>query len=126
MLLLVNNPKNNCVLIEFINSLKKSGLYILGHVHVGDFNEIESKDPSVTEMPHWVRLVDHLKIKAFPEITLARNVREGAQQLARISGLFKYLQLVSFEVRQRASSLASSAPPEHVPHLREAAANVER
>ena len=87
MLLLVNNPKNNCVLIEFINSLKKSGLYILGHVHVGDFNEIESKDPSVTEMPHWVRLVDHLKIKAFPEITLARNVREGAQQLARISGL---------------------------------------
>ena len=87
ILLLVSNPRYNCVLIEFINSLKKSGLYVLGHVHVSNFDELASKDPSVTELPHWLELITHLKVKAFPEITVAKSMREGSQQLARISGL---------------------------------------
>ena len=74
---------------DFINALKKSGLYVIGHVHVADFDELDSKDadPSVTELPHWLALIDHLKVKAFPEITVAKSMREGCQQLARISGL---------------------------------------
>ena len=90
MLLLIDDPKKNCALIEFINSMKKSGiylvlkstlqykirlyiffniftfilgLYVVGHVHIGDFEQVEGKDPSVTELPHWQSLIDHLKVK---------------------------------------------------------------
>ena len=41
----------------------------------------------MTELKHWLALIDHLKVKAFPEITVAKSMREGCQQLARISGL---------------------------------------
>jgi hypothetical protein len=87
ILLMISNPKYNCALIDFINALKKSGLYILGHVYVADFDQLEVKDPSLTELPDWLSLIDHLKVKAFPEITVAKSVREGVCQLARISGI---------------------------------------
>ena len=29
MLLLIDDPKKNCALIEFINSMKKSGIYLV-------------------------------------------------------------------------------------------------
>ena len=35
----------------------------MGHVHIGDFEQVEGKDPSVTELPHWQSLIDHLKVK---------------------------------------------------------------
>ena len=89
ILLLISNPRHNCALIQFVNSLKKSGLYILGHVHVNDeeLDDTFDKDPSVTEANNWLKLVDHLDVKAFTEITVAKSIREGSQQLARISGL---------------------------------------
>ena len=33
----------------------------------------------------WLSLVDHLKIKAFPELTLASSLREGVNHLESIS-----------------------------------------
>lgn len=85
MLLLVNSPRSACPLIDFINDLKKGGLYVLGHV----VNEDSAKeyDPTLDLVPHWLNLVDHLKVKAFVELTVARNVREGVKHLMRLSGM---------------------------------------
>lgn len=86
MLLLVRNPRTSCSLIHFVNHMKKSGLYIIGHVQTGDFMS-ETSDPISGALTQWMGLVDHLKIKAFVDITMADSVRKGVYQLVRLSGL---------------------------------------
>lgn len=86
MLLLLNSPRSACPLIDFINDLKKGGLYVLGHVVVDDIFK-EGPDPTIKLMPFWLNLVDHLKVKAFIELTVSSNVRDGMQHLIRISGM---------------------------------------
>lgn len=86
VLLMVSNPRTCCPLIDFINDLKKGGLYVLGHVKIG--NPLDtSPDPTMIEYPHWLSLVDHLRVKAFIELTVAGSIREGLQHLVRISGM---------------------------------------
>ena len=86
MLLLVNNPRTCCALIDFVNTLKKGGLYVIGHVDVGQIEALSS-DPCARSHSAWLSLVDHLKIKAFIELTVAPTLREGIHQLVRISGI---------------------------------------
>jgi potassium/chloride transporter 9 len=51
-------------------------------VKVGNLDDVDQdEDPAVAETPHWWQLIDHLKVKAFVEITVANTIREGIQQV---------------------------------------------
>ncbi|KAG9343269.1 hypothetical protein JZ751_014250 [Albula glossodonta] len=86
VLLMVANPRGSTGLITFINDVKKSGLYVLGHVEIGDLDVLPS-DPLQSRHDSWLALVDRLNIKAFVNLTLADSVRHGVQHLLFISGL---------------------------------------
>uniref|UniRef100_A0A8C6SE30 Solute carrier family 12 member 9 n=1 Tax=Neogobius melanostomus TaxID=47308 RepID=A0A8C6SE30_9GOBI len=86
MLLMVANPRSSCQLILFVNQLKKGGLYVLGHVKLGDLDSLPS-DPVQQQYNFWLSLVDKLDVKAFVDLTLSPSVRQGTQHLLRITGL---------------------------------------
>ncbi|XP_017132570.1 solute carrier family 12 member 9 [Drosophila elegans] len=83
ILLLVSSPRSCCPLVDFVNDLKKSGLYIIGHVKLGDFKGVEDAE----ENQQWWSFLDHMRVKAFTEVTLSRSIREGVQHLIRLSGI---------------------------------------
>ncbi|XP_037910538.1 solute carrier family 12 member 9 [Hermetia illucens] len=88
MLLLVSSPRSCCPLIDFVNDMKKSGLYVIGHVQIGDFTNVDRNNEMIVEdTNHWLSLIDHLRVKAFAEVTLANSIREGVQHLMRLSGI---------------------------------------
>ncbi|XP_035276748.1 solute carrier family 12 member 9-like [Anguilla anguilla] len=86
VLLMVANPRSSTGLITFINDIKKSGLYVLGHVELGDLDTLPS-DPLQSRYDSWLSLVDRLNVKAFVNLTLSDSVRHGVQHLLFISGL---------------------------------------
>lgn len=73
--------------MDFVNDIKKSGLYVIGHVRHGSMMAVGGAadgcchDPLQQIYPYWLSLVDYLKIKAFVELTLTDSVRSGIQQV---------------------------------------------
>lgn len=64
-------------------------------------------DPLQSRYDSWLCLVDHLKIKAFVNLTLADSVRHGVQNLLFISGFGRWLYLYCCRIRS-CLSLSSS------------------
>lgn len=86
ILLMVENPRTCLPLIEFVNHLKKSGLFVIGHIEVGYLDDHQT-DPVTNYYPIWLRWLDQFTVKAFFEMTMAPNVRDGLPHVARIAGL---------------------------------------
>ena len=86
ILLLVPNPRSSSQLIQFVNDMKKGGLYVVGNVILGDIDD-GAAEKREKQMASWISLVARAKVKAFIEITVASSVRLGVQSLSMTSGL---------------------------------------
>ncbi|KAJ2722153.1 hypothetical protein GGI07_003489 [Coemansia sp. Benny D115] len=85
ILLLVNNPRSSLNLVRFCNSLKKGGLYVIGHVIRGDFYDRVSEYKQ--QEAAWMRLIDVLRVKAFLNLTISDSDDAGARSIAFGAGL---------------------------------------
>lgn len=86
ILLLVNDPRRQFKLIQFCNSLKKGGLFVLGHVIISqDFGAAVPE--ARRQQQSWTKYIDFSKIKAFVNITISPMVEWGARNLVLSAGL---------------------------------------
>jgi len=71
MLLMVANPRTSCHLVDFVNDLKKTGLYVVGHIHIGTMDDsADTPDPAQLEYPKWLELIDYLKVRHSQIVTI--------------------------------------------------------
>ena len=89
ILLLVDNPRTSWKLISFCNSLKKGGLYVLGHVFVIDDSHsfqdnIETLNSS---RENWKQIRNITGVKAFVQMSVAPTFPWGVRNVFLGSGL---------------------------------------
>jgi potassium/chloride transporter 9 len=86
VLLLINDPRRQYKLIQFCNSLKKGGLFILGHAIITqDF--AGSVAEAKRQQNSWQKYIDFSKIKAFVNIAISPAVEWGARNIVLGAGL---------------------------------------
>ncbi|KAF2034688.1 hypothetical protein EK21DRAFT_97325 [Setomelanomma holmii] len=86
ILLLVNDPRRQYKLIQFCNSLKKGGLFVLGHVIVTE-NFAGAVPEARRQQQAWTKYIDFSRIKAFVNIAISPAVEWGARNLVLGAGL---------------------------------------
>ncbi|PGH15669.1 hypothetical protein AJ79_02263 [Helicocarpus griseus UAMH5409] len=86
ILLFVNDFDSQYKMIHFCNSLKKGGLFVLGHVIVAD--DFASAVPDARrEQASWTKFIEFSKVKAFINISIAPTAEWGIRNIALNSGL---------------------------------------
>ncbi|GMM57760.1 Vhc1 protein [Maudiozyma humilis] len=86
VLLFVDNPRTSWKLIRFCNSLKKGGLYVLGHVTVT--NDFQTQYNELKKQKHaWEKIRDMSKIKAFVQVATGPSLLWGIRNVYLGSGL---------------------------------------
>jgi potassium/chloride transporter 9 len=86
ILLMVNDPRRQYKLIQFCNSLKKGGLFVLGHVIVSeDFGQAVPE--ARRQQSLWLKYIDFSKIKAFVNVAVSPAIEWGARNLVLNAGL---------------------------------------
>lgn len=86
ILLFVNDPRRGYKLIQFCNSLKKGGLYILGHVIVTQ-NFGASVPEARRQQAAWTKYIDFSHIKAFINVAISPSIEWGARNIVLSAGL---------------------------------------
>jgi potassium/chloride transporter 9 len=86
VLLLINDPRRQYKLIQFCNSLKKGGLFILGHAIVTE-DFAGSVAEAKKQQSSWQKYIDFSKIKAFVNIAISPAVEWGARNIVLGAGL---------------------------------------
>ncbi|KNC53668.1 solute carrier family 12 member 9 [Thecamonas trahens ATCC 50062] len=84
-LYLCANPTSSLQVLDFVNNLKKGGLYVVGHILVGDV--VSQGRRYKQQVAAWREFIADTKIKAFSETLIAPSVRAGARSLLEVSGL---------------------------------------
>jgi solute carrier family 12 (potassium/chloride transporters), member 9 len=82
----VNDPRRQFKLIQFCNSLKKGGLFVLGHVIVTD-DFATSLPEAKRQQTTWMKYIDFSKIKAFINIAISPAYEWGARNIVLNAGL---------------------------------------
>ncbi|KZL69381.1 amino acid permease (solute carrier family 12 member 3) [Colletotrichum tofieldiae] len=118
IILLVNNPRSQTRLIQFCNSVKKGGLYILGHVIVtDDFNS--GVHEARLQQAAWTKYISEFsRIKAFVQLTMSPTITWGIRNLilsAGLGGMRPNIAVMGFynmdELRNSRPSLRVPKPP---------------
>jgi potassium/chloride transporter 9 len=114
ILLLVNDPRRQYKLIQFCNSLKKGGLFVLGHVIVTD-NFAGAVPEARKQQQSWTKYIDFSRIKAFVNIAISPAVEWGARNLVLGAGLGGMRPNVVVMGFYNLSELRQSQPFNHIP-----------
>ncbi|KAJ4414167.1 hypothetical protein N0V85_003264 [Neurospora sp. IMI 360204] len=87
IILLINNPRKQTRLIQFCNSMKKGGLYILGHVIVTDDFSAGVAEAKLQQAA-WTKYISEFsRIKAFVQLTMSPTITWGMRNLMLSAGL---------------------------------------
>ncbi|KAL1838988.1 hypothetical protein VTJ49DRAFT_1999 [Mycothermus thermophilus] len=87
VILLINNPRRQTRLIQFCNSLKKGGLYILGHVIVTDDFAAGVAEAKLQQAAWTNYISEYSRIKAFVQLTMSPSITWGVRNLILSAGL---------------------------------------
>ncbi|KAK8256228.1 amino acid permease-domain-containing protein [Phyllosticta capitalensis] len=86
ILLFINDPRRQYKLIQFCNSLKKGGLFVLGHVIVT--NDFASAVPEAkAQQTAWKKYIDFSRIKAFINVVVSPDIEWGTRNVVLSAGL---------------------------------------
>ncbi|OBR11920.1 Amino acid permease [Colletotrichum higginsianum IMI 349063] len=115
IILLINNPRSQTRLIQFCNSVKKGGLYILGHVIVtDDFNS--GVHEARLQQAAWTKYISEFsRIKAFVQLTMSPTITWGIRNLILSAGLGGMRPNIAVMGFYNMDELRSSRPSVQVP-----------
>ncbi|KAK2004556.1 amino acid permease [Colletotrichum falcatum] len=115
IILLVNNPRRQTRLIQFCNSVKKGGLYILGHVIVtDDFNS--GVHEARLQQAAWTKYISEFsRIKAFVQLTMSPSITWGIRNLILSAGLGGMRPNIAVMGFYNMDELRNSRPSAQVP-----------
>ena len=86
ILLCVDTPHSSGLLIDFCNSLKKGGLYIIGNVVVASPSKRMSNYVEQMRLL-WIDYIKITRIKAFSELCISQSLRSGFYAMFMLSGI---------------------------------------
>lgn len=116
ILLLVNDPRRQYKLIQFCNSMKKGGLYVLGHVIVSqDFGG--SVPEARRQQAAWTKYIDFSKVKAFVSIAISPGLEWGVRNIVLSTGLGGMRPNIAVMGFLNMDDLRKSKPSIDVPEL---------